>query len=78
MPMRIYRASTKHVTSNLWLWIGISAAAMVALGVFDRGMPRGQGLGNWVALSGAVLGILLMLKSEAEMPPRVLVDPSTV
>ncbi|MBR0656132.1 hypothetical protein [Plastoroseomonas arctica] len=76
MPMRLYNASTKHVTSNLWLWIGITSALMLAIGLLDTQMPRGQGLGNWVALVGAVLGILLMLKSEAEMPARVMVDPS--
>lgn len=78
MPMRLYNASTKHVNDNLWVWIGISLAAMLALSVFDRQMPVGQGLGNWVALAGSVLGILLMLKSEAEMPKPEMVDPSTL
>lgn len=75
MPMRLYNASTKHVNDNLWLWIGISSAAMLAIGVAETQMTfgRGEGLGNWVALAGAVLGILLMLKSEAEMP--VVVAP---
>lgn len=75
MPVRLYKASAKHVADNLWLWIAISAVAMIAIGVVDRQMPRGQGLGNWVALAGAVLGILLMMKSEAEMPDRQPVAP---
>ncbi len=75
MPMRLYNASTKHVTDNLWLWIAISAAAMLALAFVDKGMARGSGMGNWIALSGAILGILLMLKSEAEMPVRDMTAP---
>lgn len=76
MPMRLYNASTKHVTNNLWVWIGISLAAMLALSLLDKQMPVGKGMGNWVALAGAVLGTLLMLKSEAEMPKREMTDPS--
>lgn len=76
MPMRLYNASTKHVTDNLWLWIGISLAAMIALSLLDRQMPAKQGMGNWIALAGSVLGILLMLKSEAEMPKQEMTDPS--
>ncbi len=72
MPMRIYRASTKHVANNLWLWIAISAVAMIVIAIVDQTMPRGQDLGNWIALAGSFLGILLMMKSEAEMPAQVL------
>ncbi len=71
MPMRIYNAATQHVADNLWLWIGISTVAMIAMGFVDQTMPRNEGLGNWIALAGAVLGILLMMKSEAEMPAQV-------
>ena len=78
MPMRLYNASTKHVNDNLWVWIGISLAAMLTLSLLDRQMPVGQGMGNWIALAGSVLGILLMLKSEAEMPKREMTDPSAL
>jgi len=77
MPMRMYRASTKHVSSNLWLWIAISALAMLGLAGAEW-LIAGLKMGNWIALSGAILGILLMMKSEADMPPRVMIDASQV
>jgi hypothetical protein len=68
MPVQMIRASKGHVTShirdNMWLWIGIFAAATLVLGLLQLSAGRRGMLGDLASFAGAVLGILVMVKSQ--------------
>jgi hypothetical protein len=64
MPMRAYRASTAHVSGNLSLWIVIFAVITAILGLARWFLGGGEHLGDLAALSGMVLGTLIMMKSQ--------------
>ena len=67
MPMRAFRASTAHagahVMGNLRLWTAVFAALTLGACLLLRGNALGLA-GRWgdlVALSGMVLGVLIIL-----------------
>lgn len=68
MPMRLYRASTRyasaHIADNLWLWIAIFSVVTAALCAARYAYGGGDHLGDLSALSGCVLGVLVMTKSQ--------------
>lgn len=78
MPMRAYRASTAyaaaHVTSNMWLWIGISTAvtAALAFGVWQD--PKSNAWGHLTAIAGMVAGTLVMMQSQVGYVPPDVAD----
>jgi hypothetical protein len=77
MPMRAYRASTAHVSGNLSLWIAIFAAATAILALALWFVGDVGHLGDLVALSGMILGTLIMLKSQEGYVPSGADDEDT-
>jgi hypothetical protein len=76
MPMRAYRASTAyaraHVAANTWLWIGIFAFLTAITGFIRWRVGQVSHWGDAMAVSGMVLGILVMVKSqEGYVPPEM-------
>jgi hypothetical protein len=69
MPMRLYRATSRHVGAhlgrNMWAWVGISFIAMVIASFLYWKLGRGAGiLGDAAALFGCIAGILVMVQSQ--------------
>ena len=80
MPMRALRATqgyaSAHIMDNLWLWIGICAAGTALAGMMlSYAADRGSRWGDVMAIFGALLGILVMIKSqEGYVSPYTLPD----
>ncbi|MCO6417215.1 hypothetical protein JYK14_13725 [Siccirubricoccus sp. KC 17139] len=75
MPMRAYRATVGHVGvhvgRNIWKWVGVSAAATVIAGFVYGKLGRSAGVfGDFAALSGCILGTLVMVRSQLGFVPE--------
>jgi hypothetical protein len=68
MPMRAYRATTgyvsAHIGRNMWMWIGIFAAATVIAGLIRWQIGHAGIWGDLLALCGCILGTLVMVQSQ--------------
>jgi hypothetical protein len=53
-----------HLRSNLWLWIAIFAVVTAGTGLMRYSVGGASHWGDSLALAGAILGGLVMMKSE--------------
>ena len=68
MPMKAYQASTSYagnnISSNLGLWIVISAALTALFSFLYWKNPEFQAWAHLLTLAGCFCGILVMLQSQ--------------
>ena len=73
MPKRLYQASTGYVggqiRTNLWLWIGVFAVLTVVLGLIRWGVGHASIWGDALALSGMILGLLVIIAGQRGHAP---------